>query len=323
MINSCLIINLNQVSDYFYQAVPILKIPGFLILVLLSLPGFSQFRIVGKLVSKNSGEPIPYATILDIENSQNGTTSNEQGEFKLLMPSGSGNNRILISMVANQDTILTVSQLAQTDFPLKLNEQITQLEDVIYSPNDEQHDIGKPFGQVQETSVEFTIGLSSFVGAYIHKKKNQKGIISSLSLCIANEGFPTAPFFIRMLKIEEGKVKNNYLHPIAKMSDVFPEPLIVEADGPGWIEIDLRSYNAELPEKDFFVIISPIDHGEKYKWTRDGNERYGITIASYLNIVEDIQFSVRHKERIAPIIHSSDKRSPAIAISYLTQKSKK
>ncbi len=223
-------------------------------------------------------------------------------------------------MVAYQDTILTVSQLTQTTFPLKLNESIQKLDEVTYVPGDVQYDIGKPFGQVNDTSGAFTFSLSSFVGAYIHKKKNQKGTISSLSLCIANEGHSTAPFFVRMLKVEEGKVKNNFLHPITKMSDIFPEPIIVEADGPRWIEIDLRSYNAALPEKDFFVIISPIDQGEKYRWKKDGEEMYGITIASYLNIVEDIQFSLRHKERIAPIKHSSDKSSPAIAISYLTPK---
>ncbi|MEQ8880223.1 MAG: carboxypeptidase-like regulatory domain-containing protein [Cyclobacteriaceae bacterium] len=294
----------------------------------LSLPllCFSQFRIVGKLVSKSTGEPIQYATILNIENSQNGTTSNEQGEFKLLMPSGSGNHRILISVVAYQDTILTVCQLTQTTFPLKLNESIQKLDEVTYVPGDVQYDIGKPFGQVNDTSGAFTFSLSSLTGVYIHKKKNQKGIINSISICIANQGHPTAPFFVRMLKLEDIKAKNMKMDSIAKMSDLFPEPIVVQANGPGWIEIDLSSYNVTLPEKDFYVIVNPIDHGEKYKWggQNDNYEKYGITIASYENIDKDIQYSMSYKERIArikePARYKDYRSSPAIAISYLAPK---
>ena len=54
----------------------------FSIICLLSFQqfGFAQIEITGKVIDKNSGEPIPYCNI-SFESSYLGSASNELGEF--------------------------------------------------------------------------------------------------------------------------------------------------------------------------------------------------------------------------------------------------
>ncbi|XOV92143.1 MAG: carboxypeptidase-like regulatory domain-containing protein [Bacteroidota bacterium] len=254
--------------------------------------------IEGQLISKEDNEVIPYATLIDITTNATGTTSDEKGYYKLSIPKGTEQHKILISSVAYQDTILTIAQLKQIDQPIKLVPEVNALDPLILSPNGQDFDIGSPFGDIlMDESRNYSLSRSFFMGIYVKKNKKHAGLLMSVSVCISEKGFPDAPFILRIMTPKNASIKSMHMNSMLDIEDILPEPVVIQAKKSGWIEINLSKYNVMIPEQDFFIILSPVDKGDIYRYQKG----YGISIAPYLRKQKNIMSAIGRKDFLAPV----------------------
>lgn len=270
------------------------------ILLILIFSSFSLFaqeiEISGKLLSRKNQSPIPYASIVDITTYKAGTTSNEKGEFTLRIPEDAKNYEVLFSSIGYKDTIFSVQDLQEITKPILLIEDIQILNEIVITNKGyKEIDVGVPFGDIQNSNGGFSSSPGLLFGSYLKTKNYHVGLIKSVSLCISELGFPTAPFSIRLLAPKQ-KMKPNHIDPISDFSDILEEPIKVEAKGSGWMEIDLSKYNIALPKHGVYFLIIPLDYGDQFKWkTKDGKDRYGISVTNYSDDQKGVFYAFFHK----------------------------
>jgi hypothetical protein len=99
-----------------------------LILSLLIFPliSYCQVSVKGEIKSKSSNEPIPYVNITK-ENRQEGTYSNERGEFQINFKP---DETLFFSAIGYKKVSLSYDDLKKNDFLVFLEEDITELESV-------------------------------------------------------------------------------------------------------------------------------------------------------------------------------------------------
>lgn len=95
---------------------------GAIFLLLIQLPGYSQQKIEGKIVDRETGNPIPFASI-GILGTAMGTSSNLDGEFTLLLPERAS---IKVSCVGYVSLMVSSTEdmklIRLTPFTIELNE---------------------------------------------------------------------------------------------------------------------------------------------------------------------------------------------------------
>jgi len=246
-------------------------------------------------LSNSKNTPIPYASIINTTSYKAGTTTDKKGEFNLILPKNSTNHIILFSSIGYKDTTLTVRELQENSKPIYLKEDVRVLEEVVITKSEfKEVDIGAPFGEIQSAQPGWSTSPGIMFGSFMKTNVSRGGIIKSLSLCISEQGYPTAPFTIRLLEPQQ-KVKPNKMEPLSEFSDLLLEPIKVQAKKSGWLEIDLSKYEIGLPMNGIYVIVIPLDLGPQYKWTnKSGEPRYGVSIPAYKNHQKSIYYSFIH-----------------------------
>ena len=101
-------------------------------LTMLGIASFAQQTVVKGKISDRSGEPIPFAYIIDLQG-ENGVTSSEDGSFTLPLGPLEGSARIQIRHASYADTILTLSQqmLEQADYSFDIRLKNRQLDEFV------------------------------------------------------------------------------------------------------------------------------------------------------------------------------------------------
>lgn len=106
----------------------------FIALVLLLIFAFvsvhAQISLSGRVVSKQSGQTIPYANI-GIIDTEVGTISNADGSFSIIIPEKYAERKLLFSSVGYQRISISVSELpVKSELEIQLQEQIIDLHEI-------------------------------------------------------------------------------------------------------------------------------------------------------------------------------------------------
>lgn len=246
----------------------------------------------GKLVEKETNTPIPYAAITA---NKYGTTSKEDGSFTLQLPKES-EGELYIQAIGYRDTSISNDSFSNEEIIIYLKSVAYSLPTAYVSSKTSRKEnilAGKPEvavvkernGKAIPTFVSTAAGLSS--GVLINpKKKHQGGILSKISFYAIEDGFPQAPTVIRIL-VPNTKLQKNRMYPRSVFKDWLKEPLI-HAGKAGWNTIDVEHLNLPTPNQNFILLFTPLDYGDKYRWTNkyqrgpDGlQECYGMAIGTY------------------------------------------
>jgi len=284
-----------------------------------------ELVIEGLLYEVNSTHPIPYASIIDITNNKAGTTSHEDGSFRLVLPEGADNRDIYISSLGYRDTTLRAGQLIRTD-TLYLKPRKYELPDVVVSSKPlkpiEIGNYGADVAKKNGIAVGKYGGGAGFSwGVYIKVRKKEVGaLLDTLSVFFGEKGFPEAPLLIRILEFEK-EFKKLRMLPRNKFKDLLTEPLIHSAESSGWQSIDLSNYKVRVPDTGLYILFIPLDKGNKYRYEMTQGVRYGARIGTYLNKKDAKRiFPLLENGEYLSIINRANRLVPAVSVVILKEK---
>lgn len=279
---------------------------------------------VSGTVQSARGEHIPFASIIDINSTTVGTTSDEKGKFIITFSASDLGHKIQFSSVGYADTIISVKDLLIENLIIQLIDKSYYLEEFMISSsgNVTNNYLGLPGGtilQFENSDSGFPNSAGRASGVYVSPGKKDKGVINSVEIYITSEGFYDAPLSMRIM-VPEMNMKENKLESTKKFRDLLRKPVVVKAEKPGWMTIDLSDYNVGIPNRNFIVMFTPLDYGEKYRWTSKFGKRYGAVIGTYeAKKVPNMKWAMQVNGKYC--YDNSAKRDfvPAVAIHYSQQ----
>ncbi|MEQ9402951.1 MAG: carboxypeptidase-like regulatory domain-containing protein [Cyclobacteriaceae bacterium] len=217
----------------------------YFLLLFSTVPGFSQDQIIeGMVVDAKTRKPIPYAAI-GILGENVGTVSNEDGHFRLAIPSKFIYDTLTFSEVVHVPKKLSVTYLLnRQEIVIALEEAVMELRTVEITPDKEKRSYEK-------------LGVKPmFYWGSCYA--NFKGGAQIAQLMEAS----AYPVFLSKARIKVGDNKlekvNMRVRVLEKMTnglpgqDVFEGVFINIAYQEGWVEVDLSHKNLIFNE-DFFV----------------------------------------------------------------------
>src|SRR5438309_2077132 len=92
-----------------------------------SVLAFAQREVRGQLTDNETGQPIRGASI-KVKNTNSGTTSDENGNFRLALPNGAETLQISFTGYAPREISLANNQ---TDFTIALSKNVQSLDEVV------------------------------------------------------------------------------------------------------------------------------------------------------------------------------------------------
>lgn len=294
------------------------------ILVFLSITfiqSLSAQNIVveGSLNEKGTNEAIPFATIIDITSNKYGTTSRENGSFKLVLPFGSEENQVYFSALGFKD--FTISVRALLDNPkVTLEVDPFILPDVIVTATTgKTGQIGNKEGAIFKSAtgeVGFEASAGFSWGAYFKAGAKDKGILESIDIYITDSGFPQAPLSLRLFSFS-GEFQFYRNQSRSLFHDLLPETLVIQAKGSGWLNVNLTKYNIAMPEEGLYCLLSPLDEGSKYEYDTNYGTKYGAVIGIYSKKgdAKAVFPLIQSKDRLA-VLKKQQAQAPAMAVTF-------
>jgi hypothetical protein len=239
----------------------------------LSSCAFSQIEVIGKVISKNSGEPVAYANI-GILNSNIGTISNSNGSFSLIVPQQYAEDTIIFSALGFQKNFFIVHQLSKNE-SIVLEENIIQLKTVTVEGSREKNRI-------------FELGNPSVKGGVIETDTAYAG--RSVALLINNKGRMHQPNFEFPAYLQSARIRiyrNNlsafkFRVRIQNVdsstglpgADILQESIISQSEmRNGWLEFDFSRLNVIISAP-FFLTFEQLLDSDDRKRIADGYREF-------------------------------------------------
>lgn len=207
--------------------------------------GFSQDQIIeGVIVDAKTRQPIPYAAI-GIVDENVGTVSNEDGLFRLAIPSQFTNDSLTFSEVSHLQKKLSINYLLNSqEITIALEEAVIELRTVEITPDKEKRSYEK-----LGVKPKFYWGscYANFKGgaqiAHLMEPGAYPVFLSKARIKIGDNNLEKVKMRVRVLEKKANGLPG---------SDVFEGVFVNIAYQEGWIEIDLSQANLTFTA-DFFV----------------------------------------------------------------------
>ena len=230
---------------------------AILLFILLSGLAHGQKTIVGKILSKTTNEPIPYANI-GFVNSNVGTISNYDGSFSILIPERLYKDTLTFTSLGFLKEVLAAKTLeSKKKYTVYLNEKAIILNSVVITAKRIKEKLIK-LGNISFDQGNYepdTIYAGRAVSLLIDGKSFKKGLtfpvmVKKAALYIFQNRFELFKFRIRLNKYDSLTGKPG--------EDFIEKSIIVESDiRDGWLEFDLSKLNFKA-EGPFFVTFEQL-----------------------------------------------------------------
>jgi hypothetical protein len=242
-----------------------------------------DLKINGRVVSFESGEGIPYAAMVNIDDKRFGTTTNNKGEFKLELKEADLNHLIHFTSLGYKDTTIRLDRLNREGIVVKLIPKIYQLADFeVASERRSEGRVGDEAGRflTKNQGISMTTPGLGFA-AWLKAPKRVKNVMVESIKVFLSEQYFDSPFTLRVLAPKDGlKIKETQMHPLSSFKDLLNETKLYQPTQSGWFEIDLSEQEVAFSENGIFIVIGQIDSGEKYQWK-------GSSMVSYISLDSD------------------------------------
>lgn len=258
---------ISDCSHYFLRITASLLF-AFVSTLLLTQPN-SDVEIKGKVVSSETGEAVPYASIINIDNNRFGTTTNDQGLYRLKLGDVDLDDLIHFTSLGYRDTTIALRHLMGEKIVVKLIPTVYQLPDFeLASERRSEGRIGDESGRfiTENEGISVTTPGLAYAAWVKAPKKAQNTIIESIKIFLSDQFFDS-PFTVRILSPKDDLViKRKVMYPISSFDDLLTETKLFRPEKAGWYEINLGEYEVPFPDKGVFIVISQVDEGERYFW---------------------------------------------------------
>jgi hypothetical protein len=215
----------------------------------------------GKITDKETNTSLPFVTI-EIKNLKTGTTSNENGVFKIEVNSQNKNrDTIEFSYLGYKKVKFSIEDILNLNDKLILMESTPMiLNEVLIIPK-KYKTIRLGIFDKKPQSKQITNLYNNKIGNYIENKKHKVGRVKSVSFYIDQEGHFETPFRIRIYDLN--KERN------CPGNDILNQNVVISANKAGWINIDMTKYNIPFPQEGLFVMMEWINSGDKYFYEKE------------------------------------------------------
>ncbi|MBO3272766.1 carboxypeptidase-like regulatory domain-containing protein [Hymenobacter sp. NBH84] len=219
-----------------------------------------QFRISGRVVDKETKEPIPFAS-LGLKEEQTGALTNEFGFFQMAAPEKVPQDSLIILALGYYRKAVAIKRGVNVpDMIVEVPRRVVELANVtVKGAKVKDLSLGSRNNTPGEGMIQGMPG--SQYAFFVKNDKNKKlGNVRSVSFYIGENGFPREPFRVRIYRAD-----GNYNSP---NTDLLTENVVVSAPKGGeWYTVDLTTYNIEAPTEGFFVAMEWIVSGDKFYTT--------------------------------------------------------
>lgn len=242
----------------------------------LSLSSAQTFELKGIVKAKQSGTPIPYASVI-FTDKPSGTYTNEDGSFKLNVTSGQALN---ISALGYKKVMLTASEIKAMDYVITLEEDPTEFSAITVTARKTKgkskvETFGYHKAQKKSRQVAKTPGLQ--LATLIENPRKTVGHVESILLSVVSGGKSRIRLHLYAAQ--------NFPRDQKKL---LPENLLVDIGlMQGLKEVDVSKYGIEFPEEGLIVGVEFI-----------GNVKNGkVEIANGVEIETKLFLSQGDRER--------------------------
>lgn len=229
----------------------------FILLLCWNINVFSQIKIEGKLVDKNS-ESIPYANI-GILGKNIGTVSDENGEFKLFIESANLEDSLSFSFVGYELLTITIQEIISAKLKIFiLKEKIEEIKEVlVIDKKPKIKKIGNKthnpllWGNLQCDNPEDILEFGQAI-----KLKNKNSYILSAYLFLQGvQGLDSVLFRINFYRFDE-----------VPQEKIIEKSIIIKKKvEKSWIEFNLEDFDIIL-NQDFFIAYEILPPKENVKY---------------------------------------------------------
>lgn len=136
----------------------------------------NEFLIInGHVIDAITGENLPFAN-LSILSKSLGSISNENGYFKLKVPSSCIEDSIVISYMGYRNAIIPIKDLSVIDNKIYLEKNVLKLKEAIIRIQNPKELISQSIHKVQENYYDKPYNITAFYREYINKKNDLSSI---------------------------------------------------------------------------------------------------------------------------------------------------
>ena len=217
----------------------------YLLVCLVNLPSLLNAQAILKAIVVNQkNDPLPVTNIVML-NSNNGTITNEAGEFSLAIRNEP--DSIKITNIAYYPKVIAIKDLRLTD-TIILIENIKQLDAVVIknlSKYNQQVNLG--FDNYSSNG-EFKLMPGNQIAVYIANDKNQECWIKSVSFKVKQSGKCKNSMRIRLMQMDTITLSPSF--------DLLEENIIIQSSNlKKTNNVDVSDYKIMLPKEGLFVML--------------------------------------------------------------------
>jgi hypothetical protein len=238
-----------------------------LTLLLISNFGYSQIKSI--VVDSETKEKLPFVNIW-IQNENNGTTSNQNGEFELEIDS----QKLILFSAIGYETREIKSDSIKTFVELKPT--VTELDEVVLKTKKQSEK--QVIGKFKKSKINhyFGTGTKPWITAryFDFNKDYTKTPFLNKIRVLTNSDIKDSKFIVRLYSVGKDGQPENYIYD----ENIFG----IAKKGKKITEIDIADLNIEFPENGFFIaiewlIIDENKHEYSFTMTESNKKLTGIS----------------------------------------------
>ncbi len=199
----------------------------------------------GYVVDSSTEEPIPYVNISFL-NTLWGTSTDESGHFLLEIPENLIQNKIHVSSLGYQDTILVAEQLYKSK-KLKMVESTFELEEVVITEDIGDAGVLNPINSKSITSGFDSSSTPWILALYFPNIGTAKKYLNKVTVFFReNKSFigEHSKFRLRFFDVDSVKMPGR---------DLTKKNVILEQHDKDYVMLDVSEMNIQIPEKGIYI----------------------------------------------------------------------
>ena len=233
-----------------------LRLTHLLLLLLLTLGAVGHIAaqttatlpiLKGRVLDAQTKVPVPFA-YLHLHTERTGTLANAQGHFELAAPQVSAVDTLVIEALNYLPHTIRLSSSQLTDSTLRLEKVPPVLEaGPLIGAKVTLQQVGAQAKKPGEGMIQGLTG-AQFALFMQPSRKQQLGIIHSVSFFISENGYPKEPFRVRIYQADGPNHSPG--------TNLLTENIVVKAsDGGQWFTVDISKYHVKAAPEGFLVAM--------------------------------------------------------------------
>ncbi len=218
------------------------------------------YALQGRVIDDGRGRGVPDVYVA-LMNSNRGLATNARGIFSFKLTAEELASDFFFSCAGYYDTIIPCERIIDSEGIIKLRAIKVEVDDVdVYAEFEEELCFGDTifmFSQPEGNRVPYYTEYGHSVGVIIRNKNF--GLLDRVYVKIANDDYYGGKFALRFKKVYN---QNGYLpwQSLNRYHDIIPKTVVVEADSPGVISLDISSFKGFVGKKyDILILIYPLE----------------------------------------------------------------